>query len=483
VVAKLANNASSTLASAINNNVTTVSIASGDASKFPALAAGEWFPLTVVDASGNIEVMRVTARSSATLTVVRGQEGTTARAFAAGSKCDLRLTAAAAVAPALATDATAVTQAAGDSSKAVANTEFIHNAAVRADAAQSLTQAQRGQARANMGGGVLAGHRNKLINGAAQIIQRGGRTIAAGASAYVFDRFLVTNNTNQAITVSQIAFALGSGFGREARNALRFNFATAPTTGTLRIEQRIEFVDTIRPTDHTFIAWMSGPSGSEAVAAEFVQNFGTGGSPSAQVVTPMTFAGLSPTTIFSASTNRRAWGVTVPSLSSKLLGTNGNDYASAAIVMTPRQAGNYDLTWLSLVEGDATSEDDPFSARLFQQELALCQRYYNKSYQLTDAPGAVTVVGALGTRFGSSASNQTLNIPLPVEMRAFPSVVFYNPVTGGTGTWRNQNASANASVQDWSSGAASSRRNISATISTGTNPDFYSGHYTADAEL
>lgn len=128
MVAKLANNASSTLASAINNSTTTVSIASGDASKFPALAAGEWFPLTVVDASGNIEVMRVTARSSATLTVVRGQEGTTARAFAAGSKCDLRLTAAAAVAPALATDATAVTQAAGDNSKALANTEFVQNA-------------------------------------------------------------------------------------------------------------------------------------------------------------------------------------------------------------------------------------------------------------------------------------------------------------------------------------------------------------------
>lgn len=354
---------------------------------------------------------------------------------------------------------------------------------VRIDAAQSLTQAQRGQARANIGAGILAGLRNKLINGAAQIIQRGGRTIAAGASAYVFDRFLVTNNTNQTVTVSQVAFALGSGFAREARNAMRFNFAVAPTTGTLRIEQRIELVDSIRPTDHTFIAWMSGPNGSEVLAAEIVQNFGTGGSPSAQVVTPMIFAGSSPTTIYSASTNRRAWGVTVPSLSGKLFGNNGNDYAAAALVMTPRQAGNYDLTWLSFVEGDATAEEDPFGTRHFQQELALCQRYFNKSYQLQDAPGTVTNAGALGTRFGSSASNQTLNIPLPVEMRALPSVVFYNPVTGGTGTWRNFNANGNVSVQDGSTTTTSSRRSISATIPTGSNPDLYAGHYAADAEL
>lgn len=167
MVAKLTNNASSTLASAINNSVTTVSIASGDASKFPALAAGEWFPLTVVDASGNIEVMRVTARSSATLTVVRGQEGTTARAFAAGSKCDLRLTAAAAVAPALAADATAVTQTAGNNSKAVASTEFVTNVAVRVDGAQAFTDLQKAQGRDNIGftPALVAYNRWKRIGG------------------------------------------------------------------------------------------------------------------------------------------------------------------------------------------------------------------------------------------------------------------------------------------------------------------------------
>jgi hypothetical protein len=107
MVLKIANNALSTLAASINTSVTSLALASGDAGKFPTLGAGDWFPLTIVDPSGNMEIVKVTARSGATLTIVRAQEGTTAKAFAAGSKCDLRLTAAAlAVLP---IDASAVT--------------------------------------------------------------------------------------------------------------------------------------------------------------------------------------------------------------------------------------------------------------------------------------------------------------------------------------------------------------------------------------
>ncbi|EKF58587.1 hypothetical protein QWE_18343 [Agrobacterium albertimagni AOL15] len=355
-------------------------------------------------------------------------------------------------------------------------------AVVRFDAVQSRTLTERGQALANIGGGVLAGFRNKLINGAAQIIQRGGRTIAAGASAYVFDRFLVTNNTNQTVTVSQVAFALGSGFAREARNAMRFSFTTAPTTGTLRIEQRIEFVDSIRATDHTFIAWMSGPSGSEALAAEFIQNFGTGGSPSTQVVTPMTFAGSSPTTIFSASTNRRAWGVTVPSLSGKFLGINGNDFAAAAIVMTPRQAGNYDLTWLSFVEGNATSEEDPFAPRDRGHEIALCQRFFEKSYSLTVPPGTATTNGqeaAVSPAGGIGAMRFSPRFKVQ-KRSANPTVVLYSPFNGSQGFIYDGPALTNraASVDITSDGAFSCVNNV-----TTTSGATHSVQWATDVEL
>lgn len=100
---KLSNNASSRLSGSITNSATSLSVE--DASAFPALGAGDWFPATIVDSLANREVVKVTARSGATFTIVRGQEGTAARAFNAGSRIDLRATTAAL--QALVTDAVA----------------------------------------------------------------------------------------------------------------------------------------------------------------------------------------------------------------------------------------------------------------------------------------------------------------------------------------------------------------------------------------
>jgi len=92
---KLSNNASSTLSSAIGTGDIQLTVQIADASKFPTPAAGDWFPVTVVDGAGNMEIMRCTARNGAVLTVTRAQEGTTAKAFNAGARADIRLTAAA----------------------------------------------------------------------------------------------------------------------------------------------------------------------------------------------------------------------------------------------------------------------------------------------------------------------------------------------------------------------------------------------------
>jgi hypothetical protein len=92
---KLTNNAASILAGAILATDTALSVQAGDGAKFPALVAGDWFPLTIVDAGGNFEIIRVTARTGDVMTIARNQEGTAASAFSAGSRVDLRMTASA----------------------------------------------------------------------------------------------------------------------------------------------------------------------------------------------------------------------------------------------------------------------------------------------------------------------------------------------------------------------------------------------------
>ena len=84
------NNAKTTLGSSLTNSATSATVTDG--SVFPSLAAGEFFFCTFDDGTNN-EIVKVTARSSNTLTIVRAQESTTARAFSSGDAAELRLTA------------------------------------------------------------------------------------------------------------------------------------------------------------------------------------------------------------------------------------------------------------------------------------------------------------------------------------------------------------------------------------------------------
>jgi hypothetical protein len=87
------NNASATLAGSYTATATAITLTAGQGALFPAPGAGEWFMATVVDNLNNIEIIKCTARTSDTLTVLRGQEGTPARPFGAGEKLENRLTA------------------------------------------------------------------------------------------------------------------------------------------------------------------------------------------------------------------------------------------------------------------------------------------------------------------------------------------------------------------------------------------------------
>lgn len=79
-----ANNAQSVLAAGISSSATTMTLNTGTGALFPAPVSGtSFFKLTLIDAAtGQIsEIVHVTARTGDTLTIVRAQEGTLARAW------------------------------------------------------------------------------------------------------------------------------------------------------------------------------------------------------------------------------------------------------------------------------------------------------------------------------------------------------------------------------------------------------------------
>lgn len=130
-----ANNATALLAASISNTATSLTVS--DASKFPVVTAGtNFFKLTMIDAAtgSNTEIMHVTATTGSTFTVIRGREGTAARAWAVSDLVYNMMTAgtldsfAQLESPEFTGNPLAPTQPPGTSNNRIASTEFVMSA-------------------------------------------------------------------------------------------------------------------------------------------------------------------------------------------------------------------------------------------------------------------------------------------------------------------------------------------------------------------
>jgi len=161
-------------------------------------------------------------------------------------------------------------------------------------------------------------------------------------------------------------------------------------------------------------------------------------------------------------------------------GTIGNFAALSA-------GETFQITGVQLEVGSVAT---PFEHRSYGEELALCQRYFCKSFNDTTTPANVSnnsVVSHLIPYNGNDG--WTNSIYFPVRMRAAPSITLYSTedeVSLGNkwqfydGTWKDvtgNNSPAFISQTDFF---------ISMTASgqfTAFVPRLCKGHYTADAEL
>lgn len=255
------------------------------------------------------------------------------------------------------------------------------------------------EVRAAADAGILSGFRNKLINGGMSIAQRGTATIPSGSSTYTLDRWLVVNTTNQPCTVSAVTFNPGSAVGvipGEPTHALSISFNTEPTSGNVAVIQRVEGVNTLAGKVATLRGYISAIPGDTAINANMTQLFGSGGTPSANLdIAATEVSHGSITTAY-----RRIDALfSIPNLTGKTKGSSG-DCLQARWVLTPRAAGLYLVARASLVEGDCRGEDDIFSERHPQQELALCYRYYFKGF--IPLTGVVSASASVVNRIGGS---------------------------------------------------------------------------------
>ncbi len=387
---KIANNAVSTLAASITAAATSISIQSADAGKFPVLAAGDWHPATIIDVSGNMEIVRVTARASNVLTVQRAQEATTAKAFAAGSRIDVRLTAAVISSlPKSKSDiglsevdntsdedkpiSTAQQNALDGLEDAIDGINSNLGKWVRVDAVQALDAAQKGQAIANIGGGVLSGFRNKIINPNFDVWQRG---IGPFTTGYCADRWHVVFGTGASTSISRANFVPTDSVPFVEKYCLNWARTVAGSASSF-LGQKIEGVRTLAGKKVTLTLWASA-NAAITLRPYLQQNFGTGGSPSAIVWNSPTSNPQTLALVGDGVTRKFSFTLDLPKITNKTLGTNNDDVLWLLFEWQSAEPNGTVtlLPHISLVEGDARSEADPIAARSLAEENTLCDRYY-----------------------------------------------------------------------------------------------------------
>lgn len=89
------NNAYGLLSAWISSGASTLTLQAGQGDRFPVIIPPDFTFVTLENAAGLREIVKVTARAAASdvLTIVRAQEGTTARSWSAGDVVELRMVA------------------------------------------------------------------------------------------------------------------------------------------------------------------------------------------------------------------------------------------------------------------------------------------------------------------------------------------------------------------------------------------------------
>ena len=115
--------------------------------------------------------------------------------------------------------------------------------------------------------------------------------------------------------------------------------------------------------------------------------------------------------------------------------------ATGAVSVVGTSGATFYITGVQLEKGSVATS---FDQRAYSQELAMCQRYYETSYDIGTAPGAAWSLNGgmgIGTSFPTNTHRQSY--PFKVPKRAVPTLTFYD-ATGASGkysyytnTWNN----------------------------------------------
>ena len=302
------------------------------------------------------------------------------------------------------------------------------------------------------------GFRNRIINGNMVIDQRNNGaavTVNSTTATYPVDRWFGRGIATAGVfTLQQISDA-PSGFRNSIRATVTTTAASPGATDFYGIQHRIEGFN---------IADLGyGTASSQPVTVSFLVKSSVTGTFSVALsnndnqTIPVTF-------VVNAANTWEQKSITVPGTSagtwdttngtgvfvqftlgagSSRTGTAGawsTSFFVNATGATNLMATNGATFQITGVQLEAGSVATPFERRPYGTELALCQRYYEKSYNQSVLPGTATLDGGfLTTRIDSVGGGSAF---FKVAKRSAPTVTVYSPTSGTSGQARNYSSSA-----------------------------------------
>jgi len=230
--------------------------------------------------------------------------------------------------------------------------------------------------------------------------------------------------------------------------------------------------------------WAKSDIVDKKIGLYLIQSYGSGGSPTSDedivgINWTLTSSWVKYTHTFTTNTlTGKTFGTNVDDslriVLSYMWGTEEDDEVDASGAEDYVGAGDIDIAQVQLCAGSVAL---PFQPKSFAQELADCQRYYEKSYNYTTFPG--TASDDASFYLTASGINLRTFVPFKVTKMIIPTVTCYAVATGTINKATNvddSNADVTITV------AAEGHGGYQAAISS-TDEYRYRWHWTADAEL
>ena len=308
--------------------------------------------------------------------------------------------------------------------------------------------------------------RNRIINGDMKIYQRAQTySGATGTGYYTADRARTSMSGAGTATVDYEVL-LNQNVDGTIMNALKSVVTTTDPDRKVRYNQRIEPLNMIDMSGKAVTLSFYAKADTNLTLNEiFLSDNGTGG------LTSVAFSSVNLTT----SWQRFTFTATLDDLTT-------SSYLDVVIGLDGGTGNLTAATWyITGVQLEVGSVATPFERRPYGTELALCQSYYQQSHTGSKGSPSGRIWASTGVQGQTTTGMINATFYLPVQMRASPSITFWDG-DGNSGKVTRYNPNV-ANNHNQTGAPSSGQKLIFLNSNSGAAASQIAAHMEFDAEL